>query len=676
MAYLHEKGWAENLSASFSSSYSGSVNLLDMRVNLTEEGLEHYKEVVNIIFQYISLLRAEPLQKWRFEEFRFMDDTNFKWQEKTSSIDFTKNTSLYMQDAPEPRWLLSWPSRLREFDAPSIEKALVALRPDNFRMTIVSRKFPGDWDQEEKWYGTEFRVERIPKEFMAEIQNAATSTASGRIRSLHLPEKNPYIPTNLEILNKDIEKSTLAPHLVRKDDMLAWFKQDDTFKVPKAHVFLNFCNPVTYSTAKNAVKARLLVDLVEDALQSQSHYAAFAGLRYSLWRDATGMCLNLYGYNDKLVAYLEQILIKIKHLEIIDERFNMVQNRLALQYSNWELRQPFLQVSDYTTCLNSQCDYTIEELLVELPDLTAESIREYKEELFSKTYITAYFLGNLSKENVWKVTDMVNVVLAPCHPPQFRLPVDRSLAIPPGSDYVYKITLKDLKNSNNCIEFWLYTGKQGDRLARVKTMLFHQMCDESAFDHFRTKEQLGYIVMSESRSASDNYGLSFIIQSEKTPEDIDVRVDAFLDLFSNKLKDMPEEVFQNHKRSLRVKLLRKCNNLGEESYKHWEQIVTANDDFEQDQRDAEEVENLKQGHMTEFFEKYIKPGSKTRAKIAVHLSPGATAEGRVNGDETKGRPPNPVCIKNISEFRAEIGAMRARQLEGTDTKQIECFQKT
>lgn len=91
--------------------------------------------------------------------------------------------------------------------------------------------------------------------------------------------------------------------------------------------------------------------------------------------------------------------------------------------------------------------------------------------------------------------------------------------------------------------------------------------------------------------------------------------------------------------------------------------------------------------MVEFFQRYIKPGSATRAKLSVHLhaqasAPGKAADGaaKVNGvkeeeGETKASEPEPVPIKDVRSFRAGLqatrGARSAKDLseyEDTDAK--------
>lgn len=49
--------------------------------------------------------------------------------------------------------------------------------------------------------------------------------------------KNDFLPKNMDILAKDFESLPLIPQRIRKDDKSeVWFKQDNTFKKPKAYL--------------------------------------------------------------------------------------------------------------------------------------------------------------------------------------------------------------------------------------------------------------------------------------------------------------------------------------------------------------------------------------------------------------------------------------------------------
>ncbi|CAJ2510236.1 Uu.00g061360.m01.CDS01 [Anthostomella pinea] len=157
--------------------------------------------------------------------------------------------------------LLSGQSRLRKFDPALIKKGVELLRPDNFRMTIVSQDLPGGWDQKGKWYGTEYKSEKIPVDFLAEISKAMDCSAGDRLPGLHLPHKNQFIPIKLEVEKKEVEKPALAPRVDRNDQVArTWYKKDDTFWVPKANLIVSCKTPIIFASAENSVKAELFTD--------------------------------------------------------------------------------------------------------------------------------------------------------------------------------------------------------------------------------------------------------------------------------------------------------------------------------------------------------------------------------------------------------------------------------
>ncbi|KAI8223509.1 insulin-degrading enzyme [Colletotrichum sp. SAR 10_96] len=246
-----------------------------------------------------------------FDKLKSIADNNFKFKQKTPESRFTSKTNAVMQ-TPLPReWLLS-NSRLRKFDPKLINKGLNCLKPGN--------------DQKEKWYSTKYRHEKIPNDFMAEIKKAASSSTSDRLAELHLPHKNNFIPTNLKVEKKEVKEPAVAPRVIRNDSIVQmWFKKDDTFWVPKANLIISCRNPNIYSTAENAVKARLFTDLVRDALEAYSYDAELAGLLYSVTLNARGLFLDL------------------SNLQIKDERFDIIKERLNQGYNNWGLQQPFHQ---------------------------------------------------------------------------------------------------------------------------------------------------------------------------------------------------------------------------------------------------------------------------------------------------------------------------------------------
>ncbi|KOS19222.1 putative zinc protease mug138 [Escovopsis weberi] len=648
MSYIKSKGWANSLSAGAYPICPGTPGLFEVQIRLTEEGLKIYPEIVKIFFQYIALLREASPQEWIFEEQKGMADVDFKFKQKTPASRFTSRISSVMQKPLPREWLLSGQSRLRIFDPKLIEQALTKIRPDNLRLNIISRTFPGTWDQKEKWYGTEYSYGRIPDELMDEWKQAADTRIENRLPELHLPHKNNFIPNKLEVEKEEVAEPALAPHIVRNDALArTWWKKDDLFWVPRANVIVSLKCPLIYATAENSVKARLFSELIRDALEEYSYDAELAGLQYSVTLDNRGMFLDISGYNDKLPVLLERVVTTLRDIEIKDSRFDIVKERLSRGYENWQLQSSYQQVGDYMAWLNAERDFLVEELTLELSGITADAVRQFHKEMLRQMYIEMFAHGNMYKKDALGVTDMVETILKPRTLPRSQWPIIRSLILPPGSNYVYKKTLKDPANVNHCVETWFYVGDKGDREVRAKTLLIDQMIHEPAFDQLRTKEQLGYIVFASMKTFATTCGLRFLIQSEKTPEFVDRRIESFLIQFSETLEKMSEAEFEGHKRSLIIKRLEKLRNLDQETTRHWTQISNEYFDFEQAQQDAAHVKPLTKAEMVSFCNRYFHPASKTRARISVHLNArGSAKEAETGASAPNGTPEKPEFVED------------------------------
>lgn len=186
-------------------------------------------------------MKDTPIEKWIFDEMAMVAAIDFKFRQKSPASKFTSRQAATMQKHYPREWLLSGLSLLREFNEDLIRKAMDYIRPDNFRMIVVARDCPsGEFDKVEKWYGTEYRVEKMSDTFMKTLQSTVgKGKDAGELKDvLHLPHKNEFIPANFDV-QKEGTKVLKVPSLIKNTDLIRlWYKKDDTFWVPKANVFM------------------------------------------------------------------------------------------------------------------------------------------------------------------------------------------------------------------------------------------------------------------------------------------------------------------------------------------------------------------------------------------------------------------------------------------------------
>ena len=619
LAYIKAKGWANGLSAGALPVCPGSA-FFTISIRLTEEGLEKYQEIAKVVFEYIALLKEEPPQQWIVDEMKGMAEVDFRFKQKSPASSFTSNTSSLMQKPLPRECLLSGQSLIRKFDGEAISKALTYLRTDNYRLTIISQHFPGDWDQKEKWYGTEYKVQAIPPDFEAAVRKAAETTAKTRIPDLFLPHVNEFIPTKLDVEKREVTEPLKAPKLIRNDEAArTWWKKDDQFWVPKGNVTANMRNPLSSATPANAVRTRMYCELVKDALVEYSYDADLAGLEYDLASYGQGIEIDVSGYSDKMAVLLEKVLLSMRDLEVKPDRFKIVKERVLRSYRNSNYQQPYRQVGDYLSWLTKDKGWIGEQLLAELTPLRAEDVANFYPQLLEQMHIEILCHGNVHKEDAARMTDLIQSTLQPRVLPQTQWHTRRNLVLPQGCDYTYQRTLSDPANINHCIEYYLQVGSLKDRETVAKVLLLGQMTDEFGFDQLRTKEQLGYIVFTGAKMAATTAGYRVIIQSEKPTDYLEQRINAFLALFAEKLRNMPSEEFESHKRSLINKRLEKLKNLSQESSRFWGHISSEYYDFVRVEHDVAHIKPLTKADMLQFFHYHLHPLSPTRAKLSIHM---------------------------------------------------------
>ena len=670
LAYIKAKGWANGLSAGAMAICPGAA-YFTVSIRLTKEGLKRYHDVVKVVFEYIAMIREREPERWIFDEMKNVAEVDFRFKQKTPASRFTSKLSSVMQKPIPPEHLLS-ASVIREFDPARIMEGLSYFRADNFRMVIVSQDFPGDWDRKEKWYGTEYKVEKVPRDFVLEIEKALASTPTTRLSELHMPHRNEFIPTRLSVEKKEVSEPAKTPKVIRHDEHVRlWFKKDDRFWVPKANLEITLRNPLVWSTPNNFIKAKLYSALVRDALVEYAYDAELAGLSYHLSAGVFGLDISVSGYNDKMSVLLEKVLLSMRDLVVNPDRFHIIKERLTRSYRNAEYQQPFFQVGEYTRHLTSEKTWINEQYASELQHVEPQDVATFFPQLLQQMHIEVLAHGNLYKEAALRMTDLVESILKSRPLPLSQWSVRRSIIIPPGANYIYERQLKDPENINHCIEYYLFAGNAADAVLRAKILLFAQMTNEPAFDQLRSKEQLGYVVWSGPRYSATCAGYRVIIQSERPAAYLESRIEAFLSAFGQTLRDnMTDKEFEGHKRSIINKRLEKLKNLGSETTRFWSHISSEYFDFCQHETDAAQVRALTKPDLIEFYHQYIDPQSPTRAKISVHMNAqtepattGAEEEKKqVNGKSTstnrqQGKASSqrtPIYIDDIHEFKARL----------------------
>ncbi|CDH56832.1 a-pheromone processing metallopeptidase ste23 [Lichtheimia corymbifera JMRC:FSU:9682] len=615
LSLLKKNGWANYLQV---GSIHGGIGFefLRISIDLTEEGLRSYEDVVVCVFQYINMLRQSGVQRSIFNEVQSLASLAFRFKEKYPPSQYTSRLAGLMQHGYPAPFILSGPSLIREYNVDIINENLEYLRPDNFRIMVASQQPPNgaQFTMREKWYDTEYNVLEFSDQLKKTLQNLQANDA------LYLPGKNDFIPTNFETHKKEILQPAKKPELILNNPKTRlWYKKDDTFWVPRANVWILFRSPLAYATPTNCVKTRLFTDLLKDSLNEYAYDAEVAGLAYNIENLLEGMLLAVGGYNDKLSVLLEKVVQKMRDLQVDPERFKLLKDQLRRSYKNFALEPPYQHALYYLSYFTQDKMWTNAEKLRELDAITAEDIQAFYPTILSHLHLEALVHGNVLQKDA---EDMMNTVINILNPRELlpsQLIGHRSLILPPGSKWVYNRQVEDPHNVNSGIEYLIQVGNVTQTSLRARLSLLAQIAQEPCFDQLRTKEQLGYLVFSGVRKQAGSMGMRFIVQSERDTIYLENRIEEFLIKLRSIIVNMSDEEYQAQVQSLIFKKLEKDKNLGQEGGKYWTHIHSGYYEFDQVDKDVKELKMISKESLLEFFDHHIDPASDNVRKIAVHI---------------------------------------------------------
>ena len=147
----------------------------------------NYREVFRTIFSYISLLRTSifSLPPY-FDELKEISEISFRNREKSQPHTYVTSLTRKLEEGPPAQWLLNADSLYREYSEEAVKTVLDCLFPERARLTLSAKNHENlvetsqiDW-QKEKWYGTEYAVQRFSSDMLEKVGLRTTMADADR----------------------------------------------------------------------------------------------------------------------------------------------------------------------------------------------------------------------------------------------------------------------------------------------------------------------------------------------------------------------------------------------------------------------------------------------------------------------------------------------------------------
>ncbi|GMH94643.1 hypothetical protein TrST_g5784 [Triparma strigata] len=479
------------------------------------------------------------------------------------------------------------------------------------------------WDVE-PWYRAPYRQALLSAEAKAKL--ADPPKMDGRFK---LPAKNPFIPDSFSIVKADGTRAepeelvTKTPPInpnesraenppkqrnIHPNVRLFYKNMAKTYPTPKAVSYVHLTSPETYSSPRTMTLMRIFERVLREDLNTYSYDASLAGLNYNVACHPTGFRIVVSGWSEKLDELLETVVGRIKTL--IDDMINhddtptplsrsyeTQAEGLRIETKNFGLDPPY-EIANYNSrYLLEDRVWHVDEYEEVMKDGVGinECGKVAKECFMGKLNVNSLYMGNVDEAGAEK---MINIVEKDFKLSQNQLESDEfpqfySLQMPTKSEaaelfasdesevafpMVVQEMAKSTDESNSAIEYNLQAGSEADLGfdgVAILELICH-MAYTSAYNQLRTKEQLGYIVSAYLRKTQGGgMGLGVTVQSqEKTPPELQERIEKWLSLFRQELEEMDEDRVKAEGAAVVAQLTEKDMKLSHSVGRAWGEIST------------------------------------------------------------------------------------------------------
>ena len=315
LSELKQKHWLTNASAGIRYD-KREFCLMQMNFSLTDKGLKHWENIVDIVYGYVYLMNKISDTEWKkyYNEIVNVKTLNFKFKGKETPLKYCKTLSYSMFYDVDRKYILN--IRIpKKFDYKLIKKYMGFITPKNGYYSLICKDIEDEVNLKEKWYGTEYSQEKVDDQLILKWENSLKK--GNNEYELKLPELNEYIATDFGLCCDEIKRDNEAkqdnietenddvfvePKIVMDTNaMRIYYKMDTEFKQPK----VCFSFRMTYNIMDNSVLNQLLIGLFIRIIDKELlvEYSVFkkAYLKYNISRiNHSAIQFEFWGYNHYL----------------------------------------------------------------------------------------------------------------------------------------------------------------------------------------------------------------------------------------------------------------------------------------------------------------------------------------------------------------------------------------
>lgn len=587
LSYFKAKGWMLSLTAG--GGIQGS-NFKDFNLNmqLTEQGATQIEAILEGIFYYLTLIKNQLDQQWRYQEKQTLSQLAFDFAEKPKTLDEAVHYSNLLFHYPQQHWLAG-DHLMFSYHASCLAQAMTHFTPHNMRVKCILPDVPTK--QTAAWYHTPYQITPLPADLLTKL------TTPRAVAELTLPKPNPYLhplpPINPR--NPDWKK----PHLLLNSaNRKLWYAQEQKFLQPKGDSYISFDCQAMLNGIEQVALTRLWVACAQAWLVEQYYHAGVAGLHFRLYPHQGGFSLHTHGFSHKQLALCQDIIEQLPYYQPSPKQFTLLKQRQLQSLQNRLLNKPINRLFSRLPSLLQRTSYPPADMASSLQQAELADLERAKQHLFKQVHIDSFIHGDWTQPQAQEYADWLATQR---HITTTGNKISREIVDLRGkARYLHQV---QCHHDEQAVLLYLQAPSAEPDMT-AQTLLLEQMLAGPFFHQLRTQQQLGYMVGTGYMPINQHPGIACYVQSPKY--DCTTLANAVLQCLSDCVNALPHQAsLASYQASLIKQLTEKDANLSMQSQRLWMSLGTGDHQLTRTSALIAQIQDINGQQLANFAENLL-----------------------------------------------------------------------
>ncbi|EKE81537.1 Zn-dependent peptidase [Idiomarina xiamenensis 10-D-4] len=545
---LRQQGLISQLSATAEPRFYHNSGRLRIAVELTDQGLAHYDQVIATLVSYLQLLRQTGPQQAYAEEIKTALQNQFRFLERQEPFQYATELSAKQLHLPLQH-VLDADYNFSDFNPDAISGVLQQLTLERARIWLVAPSLAVD--KHLPFYSAAYRQQPI-----SNTQRQRWLTLAEQ-QQLQLPSVNQLLPEDFEIYYQP-EKAQLKP-VVEQANVSVWLSASHYMTQPRAELAIQLNSRLPYQSARHWLASQLLLLLFEQQQQALSDEARIAGVQFSV-SVVNGILFRLSGFSDKQPLLATRLMTALQQVAINDASLLNVKQQLQQRIDNRDKAYPINRAAQQLSSLLKVPGWSDQQLLEQLTSIDVDDVRELQQQLLQHSQLRLLALGNLTAPRLRQLSLTLQQQLpaASAAASVFQQPV-----LTPSR--AQQVSWQQRSSGDDNVMLDAYISLSDDITDHATTLLLSQLLSTPFYHQLRTEQQLGYVVGVEASRVGRRAMLYFYLQSPQASlAAVGQQFVEFYQQYGQRMARLQDAEFEQYRDNLLQQLQQQPQNLGEE----------------------------------------------------------------------------------------------------------------